>query len=112
MTGGDEDDRSRTDDEPAPSAAALYEELEVLEPYTTGELASEVEAPKRRVRRLLERLAGDGKIRKKVPEPERTIWIRDAPTNECPACGHTYEIKFIHPVLSSARFCPRCGERL
>lgn len=111
MTDGDEEDRSRTDDDAAPSATALYEEMEVLEPYTTGELATAVGAPKRRVRRLLERLAGDETIRKKVPEPERIIWIRDAPTDECPACGLSYEIKFAHPVLSAARFCPWCGER-
>jgi hypothetical protein len=36
-----------------PSPAEIYEEMEVLEPYTAGELASLFDAPKERIRALL-----------------------------------------------------------
>lgn len=91
---------------------AVYEEMEVLEPYTSGELASRFDVAKQLVRRLLEGLSESGKIRKKEPEPDRAVWIRDAPINECPECGYTYEVKFLHPTLSSVRFCPQCGTQL
>ncbi len=83
-----------------------------LEPYTTGELARVLDAPRRLVRQLLDALADEEQIRKKTPEPDRTIWIREPPARTCPGCGRTFEIKFLHPVLSSARFCPRCGAQL
>lgn len=92
------------------SADTIYHEMEVLEPYTAGELASYFDAPKERVRKLLQRLSSSGKIRKKKPTPNQAIWIRDAPVNECANCGYKYEVKFLHPVLSSVQFCPRCGE--
>lgn len=90
----------------------LYDEMEVLEPYTAGELASKYDAPKQRIRTLLERLSDLGKIRKKEPGPKRAIWIREAPIHECNECGYKYEIKFLHPVFSSVQFCPRCGNQL
>jgi len=91
------------------SVEEIYEEMEVLEPYTAGELASSFDAPKRRIRKLLERLADSGEIRKKEPEPDRAIWIREAPIHECSNCGHKYEVKFLHPILSAVQFCPQCG---
>jgi rubrerythrin len=94
------------------SADVIYDEMEVLEPYTTGELASYFDAPKQRIRNLLERLTSTGKIRKKEPEPKSAIWIREAPVYECPNCGYTYEVKFLHPVLSTVQFCPQCGTQL
>lgn len=90
----------------------IYEEMAVLEPYTTGELASSFDLPKRRVRSLLERLRNGDKIRKKEPEPERAIWIREPPAHECSACEYRYEVKFLHPIFSAVQFCPRCGTRL
>lgn len=90
----------------------VYEEMDVLEPYTTGELASYFDAPKQRVRDLLERLSDSGKIRKKEPEPKQTIWIREAPVHNCSDCGYRYEVKFLHPVFSAVQFCPRCGNQL
>lgn len=98
--------------DPDLSEDELYQQMEVLEPYTAGELASVFEAPKQRVRNLLDRLAASGKIRKKEPEPKRTIWIREPPVHECPECDYRYEIKFLHPVLGSVQFCPRCGTQL
>lgn len=94
------------------TADDVYEEMEPLEPYTAGELASVVDAPKRRIRELLEALWNEGKIRKKESEPQRAIWIREVPVHECPECGYRYEVKFLHPVLSSVQFCPRCGKQL
>lgn len=90
----------------------VYDEMEVLEPYTAGELASRFGAPKQRVRRLLERLSDSNKVRKKEPESDRAIWIREAPVHEYANCGYKYGVKFLHPVLSSVQFCPRCGTRV
>lgn len=90
----------------------VYDEMEVLEPYTAGELASSFNAPKRRIRTLLERLSNSDQIRKKQRESKRAIWIREAPVHECPNCGHKYEVKFLHPVFSAVQFCPRCGRKL
>lgn len=103
-------------DNPAesPSSRDVYEKMEVLEPYTTDELATTFDAPKQRIRDRLERLFQAGKLRKKEPEPEpeRPIWVRPAVTHECSSCGYEYEVKFLHPVFSSVRFCPRCGTQI
>jgi Fic family protein len=56
----------------------VLEEMEPLEPYTTGELADQLGAPRRTVYNYLEELAEENKIRKKKPEPRRAIWIRGA----------------------------------
>lgn len=110
----DTDDNAATpgppDTEPGPTD--VFEAMEPLEPYTTGELAGLLEAPGRLVRRVLDRLADEGRVRKKVPETDRVIWVREPPKHACPECGREFEIKFLHPVLSSVRFCPRCGTRL
>jgi DNA replicative helicase MCM subunit Mcm2 (Cdc46/Mcm family) len=99
-------------DEESLSTEEIYEEMEVLEPYTAGELASHFDAPKQRIRNLLERLAKSGKIRKKEPESTRAIWIREAPVHECSDCGYKYEVKFLHPIFSAVQFCPHCGNQL
>lgn len=90
----------------------IHDEMKVLEPYTTGELASYFDASKQRIRNLLEKLSQRGKIRKKVPEPNQIIWIKDAPVHDCPNCGYEYEVKFIHPIFSTVQFCPQCGTQL
>jgi DNA-binding transcriptional ArsR family regulator len=94
------------------SPEELYQGLEVMEPYTAGELASRFEVSRRHIRTLLDRLREAGKIRKKEPEPKRAIWIRDAPIQECSNCEYSYEVKFLHPVLSTVHYCPRCGTQL
>ncbi|WP_248895809.1 hypothetical protein [Haloplanus halobius] len=99
-----------TDDDP--TADDVYERMEPLEPYTAGELASALDAPKQVIRTLLNRLAGADRIRKKAPEPERTIWVREPPTHRCPDCGEAFEIRYFHPVLQAAQFCPNCGTQL
>jgi len=94
------------------SSEDVYRTMDPLEPYTTGELATVLDAPKRITRRLLNALAGEEKIRKKTAEPERTIWIREPPKHECSACGGTFEIKYSHPVFQAVQYCPKCGTRL
>lgn len=54
----------------------VFNAMEPLEPYTTGELANMLGAPRRTVYNYLEELAEQGRIRKKKPEPKRAIWIR------------------------------------
>lgn len=54
----------------------VFEAMEPLEPYTTGELSEMLGAPRRSVYNYLEKLAEQGQIRKKKPEPRRAIWIR------------------------------------
>jgi len=110
MSNPNSDDPSSDDDEPSPDD--VYESMDPLEPYTTGELANRLDTSKGLVRSVLNKLAGTDKIRKKEPEPSRAIWIREPPVYECANCGHESQIKFLHPVLSSVRLCPRCGKQL
>lgn len=94
------------------SADELFEELEPFEPYTTDELVDTFDSDRGLLRKLLNRLNQEGKIKKKKPKSSPTIWIREPPVNSCSGCGREFEIKFVHPVFSSAQFCPRCGNRL
>ncbi|RMB23843.1 FeoC-like transcriptional regulator [Haloplanus aerogenes] len=93
-------------------ADAVYEAMDPLEPYTTGELAARFAASRAAIRRLLDSLAGDERIRKKEPEPDRTIWIREPPTHECPSCDERFEVKHFHPTFQAVQYCPACGTRL
>lgn len=90
----------------------ILEEMAVLEPYTVDDVAALVDSPKSRIRRVLDRLASAGTVRKTAPDDGRPIWIKPPPTVECPACGQAAEVRFLHPVLASARYCPRCGAEL
>ena len=90
----------------------VYEAMEPLEPYTTGELARRLDTSKGLIWSFLNKLVGEDKVRKKEPEPNQMIWIREPPVYECANCGHEFQIKFLHPVLSSVRLCPRCGKQL
>lgn len=94
------------------SAEELFEQLKPFEPDTTDELAEEVETERGVVRQLLDKLNQEKKVTKKKPKSAPTIWIREPPVNSCSECGQGFEIKFLHPVLSSVRFCPRCGKQL
>lgn len=58
----------------------VFNAMEPLEPYTTGELAESLGWPRRSVYKALTELAEDGTIRKKKPEPRRAIWIRPEET--------------------------------
>jgi len=86
--------------------------MEPFEPYTTGELAAVLAVPKQVIRKLLNVLTAEEHIRRKEPESDRVIWIREPPANSCPDCGHKFEVKFLHSVLSAAQYCPRCGTQL
>ena len=113
MTAPGSSDAGNSDpDVSAPDVERVYETMEPLEPYTTGELASILDAPRQAVRKLLELLAGDRKVRKKEPESDRIIWIRHPPKHECPECGEAFEIGSSHPVFRNVQFCPTCGTQL
>jgi predicted Zn-ribbon and HTH transcriptional regulator len=104
------DDESSKGDELSPED--VYETMDPLEPYTTGELARRLETSKSLIRSFLNKLVGEDKVRKKDPEPNQMIWIREPPVYECANCGYEFQIKFLHPVLSSVRLCPQCGNQL
>lgn len=106
--GGDDDDRGDAGDA-ALSSEEVYEAMEPPEPYTTGELASALDVPRRFARRLLDRLADEETIREKKSEPSRVIWIREPPKHECPNCGGEFEVRYFHPVFQAVQFCPTCG---
>ncbi|WP_201289554.1 FeoC-like transcriptional regulator [Halobaculum saliterrae] len=98
--------------ESEPDAEQVYETMDPLEPYTTGELASILDASKRVVRGLLDALAGEQRVRKKKPESERVIWIREPPKHRCGKCGGEFEVKYVHPIFQAVQFCPKCGTQL
>lgn len=54
----------------------VYESMDPLEPYTTGELAQSLDVPRRTVYKYLEELAKSGRIKKKKPNERRVIWMR------------------------------------
>lgn len=70
------DEEGRFESRHGVSKDDVYEAMKPLEPYTTGELAEMVDAPRRTVFNYLEQLAEEHTIRKKKPEPRRAIWIR------------------------------------
>lgn len=105
MTG----EESNSDDT---TAENVYEHLEPFEPYTTAELAGDLSVERGHLRQLLDKLRGEGRVRQKKPPGGGTLWIREPPAHTCQNCGREFEVKFLHPVLSSAQFCPRCGTQL
>jgi transcription initiation factor IIE alpha subunit len=102
----------RVTDDTDPSATDVFDEMEPFEPYTTGELASVLDIPKRLAGKLLTMLTADGQIRRKELEPDQAIWIREPPKHACPECNREFEIKYFHPVFQAVQFCPRCGTQL
>lgn len=58
------------------SKTDVFQAMEPLIPYTTGELAKVVGAPRRTVFNYLEQLHEEDRVRKKKPEPRRAIWMR------------------------------------
>lgn len=94
------------------SPEELFDELEPFEPYTADELAETLDTKESIVKRVLNRLNRDAKVRKKKTKSGPAIWIRKPPVNSCGNCGREFEVKFLHPVLSSMQFCPRCGNQI
>ena len=60
----------------------VFEAMDPLEPYTSGELADVMGWPRRTVYEALQTLSEDGLIRKKKPEPRRAIWIKTDETSQ------------------------------
>ena len=60
----------------------VFEAMDPLEPYTSGELADVMGWPRRTVYEALQTLSEDGLIRKKKPEPRRAIWIKSDESDE------------------------------
>lgn len=69
-------ERGQFESEHGITAEDVFDAMEPLEPYTTGELADIVDAPQRTVFNYLDDLAEQGRIRKKKPNPRSAIWIR------------------------------------
>jgi hypothetical protein len=100
------------DNEGESSPDELLSAMDPLEPYTTRELAQALGRPIRRIRSLLDQLSADEAVRKAEPGRDNAIWIREAPVAQCPACGREFEVKYLHAVLTSVKYCPHCGVRL
>lgn len=69
-------DEGRYESEHEVNRNDVFEAMEPLEPYSTRELADELEAPRRTIFKYLEELHELGKIRKKKPGPRSAVWIR------------------------------------
>lgn len=76
MPNANRNDQGRFESEHGVTVEDVFEAMEPVEPYTTGELANMLDAPRRTIYNYLEELAEQGRIRKKKPEPKRAIWIR------------------------------------
>jgi hypothetical protein len=94
------------------SQDGVYEAMEPFEPYTLDELTERLDARKGPLWSSLRKLARTGKIRKKESNQNRRIWIREPPAKQCASCGSEFQIKPLHPVMASMKFCPRCGTQL
>ncbi|MFC7167092.1 hypothetical protein [Halospeciosus flavus] len=116
--GADETDETNetgeTDGDGEPDPTVALEAMDPLEPYTTTEVASLLDVPRRLARRLLDALYVEDEVEKKTPggEEKPIVWIKPAPRYTCPHCGHEFAVRFVHPVLSRAHYCPRCGKRM
>jgi hypothetical protein len=69
----------------------VFDAMDPLEPYTSGELADMMDWPRRTVYEALQTLSEDGKIRKKKPEPRRAIWIKTDESDESESSGEDRE---------------------
>lgn len=58
------------------NAEDVLQAMEFYVPYTTGEMAEDLEIPRRTVYKYLEELYEEERISKKKPEPRRVIWMR------------------------------------
>lgn len=94
------------------SENVVYEEMEPFVPYTTEELANRIGTSLGETWSVLRRLAKEEKIQKKEPEPNLRIWVLEPPENACSNCDYEFQVKFLHPALSSVRYCPNCGTQM
>lgn len=76
MPKANRNEQGRFESEHGITVEDVFEVMDALEPYTTGELAEMLDMPRRTVYDYLEELAEQDRIRKKKPEPRRAIWIR------------------------------------
>lgn len=93
---------------------AIIEEMEPLQPYTTSELATKLDAPRSRVKRLLTSLFKQGTVEGKQSATTKKpiVWVRTPPINRCPSCNREFRVGFSHPVLGAVQFCPKCGTQI
>jgi len=92
-------------------ADAVRDAMTPLEPYTTDEVASRIDRTRDAVKRALRALVESDDVRRKSVG-DRSVWIRRAPTYACPDCEYEFQVKPLHPVLTTATYCPRCGARV
>lgn len=71
MPTDERDERGQFESKHGVTAEDVFETMEPLEPYTTGELADMVGAPQRTVFNYLNDLAEQGRIRKKKPQSSK-----------------------------------------
>lgn len=76
MPKANRNEQGRFESEHGRTVEDVFEAMDPLEPYTTGELAEILDMPRRTVYDYLEELSEEDRIRKKKPEPRRAIWIR------------------------------------
>lgn len=79
------------------SVDTSFEELEPFEPYTTDELVDEFDTDRGIIRKLLDKLNREEKVKKNKPKSSPNLWIREPPVNGCSECGREFEIKFLYP---------------
>lgn len=76
MPAENRDEQGQFESEHGVDAEDVYQAMDHLEPYTTGELAETLDIPRRTAYNYLESLHEEGRISKKKPEPRRVIWVR------------------------------------
>lgn len=75
MPGENRGDDGRFKAEHEKEPGDLLDAMEPMEPYTTGEIARQVDIPRRTAYHYLEQLRELDRIVKKKPEPRLAIWI-------------------------------------
>lgn len=72
----DRNNEGRFESEHGVDIEDVFEAMEIHNPYTTSEIANDLEIPRRTAYKYLETLAENDRILKKKPEPRRVIWMR------------------------------------
>ncbi|GAB6880190.1 hypothetical protein JCM17823_24640 [Halorubrum gandharaense] len=89
-----------------------FEAMVPFEPYTDEQFAADLEIQKRKAREYLRRLETREEVHRKDIKGSPPIWIREPKPQTCPSCDRAFEVKYLHAIFSSSRFCPRCGTKL